>query len=208
MYLFQRQLRLMGGASAIGWAMEVTSRVQEIGEMPVALWVGAAGVPTGTIMWSAPVDGMAAVASMNDRLDADDHLKKLVVDHGRDFVVEVMPDRLSMVIHGEITGEAPIGSYVGGVTANAAPGQWGAAGAWAPKIADMYTEITGRPVVVTTTTAGSMGEFSWYARHEDAASIDAATAATFGSEEYGAELDRSGGLFQPGAAWVFARRIA
>lgn len=207
MYVFQRQLRVVGGANAIGWAMEVTHRVQETSDMPVALWLGQAGFPTGTIAWSAPVDGMAELGAMNDKLQADDTLTKLIVDHGRDYVADVMPDRLSIIIHGEITGAAPIGSYISGVVANAAPGQWGAAAAWAPKIAEMYGEITGKPVVVTTTTAGNMGEFSWYVRHEDGASIDAAVAATLMHEGYNAELDKSGDYFQPGATWAYARRI-
>ncbi len=207
MYVFQRQLRVMGGANAIGWAMEITHRVQEVTEMPVALWLGQVGFPNGTIAWSAPVDGMGQLGEMNDKIQADETLSKLVVDHGRDYVVDVMPDRLSMVIHGEVTGSAPVGSYIGGVVANAAPGKWVAAGEWAPKIASMYTEITDKPVVVTTTTAGNMGEFSWYVRHEDGASIDAAVTATMTHEGYNAELDKSGDLFQPGATWAYARRI-
>jgi hypothetical protein len=207
MYIFQRQLRVVGGASAIGWAMEVTKRVQEVSDMPVALWAGRVGFPTGTIAWSTPVDGMSQLGEMDDKLEADDTLTKLIVDHGRDYVADVMPDRLAMVIHGEVTGSAPVGTYIGGVVANAAPGKWVAAGEWAPKIASMYTEITDKPVVVTATTAGNMGEFSWYVRHEDGASIDAAVTATMTHEGYNAELDNSGDLFQPGASWGYARRI-
>lgn len=201
-------MRVMGGAKAVGWAMEVTSRVQEVTEMPASLWMGQAGFANGTLAWSMPTDGMAQLSEMNDKLQGDDKLNKLIVDHGRDYVVDVMPDRLAMIIHGEITGAAPVGSFIGAVVAYAAPGKWGEAGAWAPKIADMYTDITGKPAVVTATTAGTMGEYSWFVRHEDGASIDAATAAAMGSEEYGAELDRAGHLFQPGSIWAYAQRIA
>ncbi len=208
MYIFQRQLRVMGGANAIGWAMEVTSRVQEVSEMPVSLWLGQAGFPNGSLGWSMPTEGMAQVTEMNDKLQTDDALRKLIIDHGREYVVDVMPDRMSMIIHGEITGQAPVGSFIGAVIANAAPGKWGEAGAWAPTIADMYSEITGRPVLVAATTAGLMGEYGWYVRHEDGASIDAATAAAMSNEEYGAELDRAGHMFQPGGVWGYVRRIA
>ena len=208
MYVFQRQLRVMGGASAIGWAMEITARVQEVSEMPVGLWMGQGGLPNGTLMWATPCDGMAQLQEMNDKLMGDDTLSKLIVEHGREFVVDVAPDRVAMVIHGEITGSAPIGSYIGGVTAQAAPGKWGEVAEWAPKIADTFTEVTGKPVVVTATTAGAMGEFSWYVRHENGASIDAATAATMTHEGYNADVDAHGHLFEPGAAWVYGRRIA
>ena len=208
MYVFQRQMRVMGGANAIGWALEITSRVREVTEMPVSLWLGQAGFPNGSLAWSMPTEGMAQLTEMNDKLQADDTLSKLVIDHGRDFVVEVAVDRLAMIIHGEISGEAPVGSFVAAVSANAAPGKWGEAGAWATSIADMYAGIVGKPVVVTATTAGSMGEYSWFIRHEDGASIDAATAAAMADEAYGAELDRAGHLFEPGSTWGFARRIA
>ena len=208
MYIFQRQMRVMGGANAVGWAMEVTSRVQEVTEMPVSLWMGQAGFPNGTLGWSMPTEGMAQVTEMNDTLQADDTLGKLITDHARDYVVEVMPDRMSMIIHGEITDAAPVGSFMGVVTANASEGNWGEAGAWAASIADMYSGITGRPAVVAATTAGAMGEYCWYVRHDDGASIDAATAAAMSNEEYGAELDRAGHLFEPGGTWRYARRIA
>lgn len=208
MYLFQRQLRVMGGANAIGWAMEVTSRVQEVTEMPVSLWLGQAGFPNGTLAWSMPTEGMAQLTEMNEKLQTDDTLTKLIIEHGREYVVDVMPDRLAMIIHGEITDAAPVGSFVGAVTANAAPGKWGEAGAWAASIADMYGGIVGKSVVVTATTAGSMGEYSWFVRHEDGASIDAATAAAMSNEEYTSELDRAGHLFEPGSTWGYARRIA
>lgn len=208
MYLFQRQLRVMGGSAAVGWAMEITSRVQEVTEVPLSLWVGQAGTPTGTLAWSMPTEGMAHLTEMNDRLQADDDLNKLVIDHSRDFVVEVMPDRLAMIIHGEVTDQAPVGSFVGAVTSRALPGKWTEAGAFATSIADMYTGITGLPVVVAATTAGAMGEYGWFVRHADGASIDAATAATMTDERYAAELDRAGDLFEPGAAFIYGRRVA
>lgn len=208
MHVFMRQIRVLGGASAVGWAMEVTKRAREVTEMPVSLWAAAVGLPTGTLAWSTPVEGMTQLTTLNDKMQNDDELTKLIVEHGRDYIVDVMPDRLAMVIHGEIQGPAAIGSYMGGVTCVANNGKWGEAGAWAPKIADMYTDITGLPVVTTTTVAGPMGEFSWFIRHEDGASIDAADAAAMASEEYGAELDRAGDLFHPGVSWVYARRIA
>ncbi len=208
MYVFQRQLRVMGGAAAIGWAMEVTTRVREVTGMPVSLWSGQAGLPVGAIAWSMPTEGMSQVQQMNDALQADDELNKLVIDHSREFIVEVAPDRLAMIIHGEITEPAPVGSYISAVTAIANPGKWGEAGAWATSIADMYGGIVGKQVVVTATTAGPMGEFAWFVRHDDGASIDVATAAAMADEAYQAELDRAGNLFQPGAVWGYARRIA
>ncbi len=207
MQVFTRQLRLLGAGEAAAWAMEVTAKAREVSGLPISLWTATAGLPTGTYAWSTPVESMAQMAEANDQMNADAGLAALL-SNARNYIVEVMPDRMHQLIHGEITEPAPVGSYMGNVTAVAAEGQGMAAGAWAVRIAEMWSELTGLPVVVTTTIAGPMFEYSWFARHATAASIDEANAKLMTSAEYGAELDNSGGLFHPGAAQVYARRIA
>ncbi len=207
MQVFTRQLRLLGGGEAAAWAMEVTARAREVTGMPISLWTAAAGLPTGSYAWSTPVESMAQMTEATDQMNADAELADLV-SRARDFIAEVMPDRMHQLIHGEITEPAPVGSYMGNVTAVAAEGRGVAAGAWAVKIAEMWSEVTGIPVVVTTTIAGPMFEYSWFARHATAASIDETTAKLMASAEYATELDNAGGLFHPGAAQVYARRIA
>ncbi len=207
MQIFTRQLRLVGAGEAAAWAVAVTEKAQQVTGMPISLWTGAIGLPTGSYAWSSPIEGMAQSTEGNDKMNSDTDLSALVAQ-GRDYVAEVMPDRLHQVIHGEVAGPAEVGSFMGSVTAVAAPGQGQAAGAWAVKIADMWHGITGISPVVTTTLAGPMFEYSWFVRHATAASIDDANDKIMASPDYASELDSAGGLFHPGAAQVYARRIA
>ena len=207
MQVFTRQLRLVGAAEAAAWAVEVTAKAQAASGMPISLWVGSVGLPSGSYAWSTPIEGMAQMSEATDKMNSDDGLAALVAQ-GRDYVAEVMPDRVHQLIHGEVAGPAPVGSFMGSVTAVAAEGQGQAAGAWAVKIADVWAGVTGISPVVTTTVAGPMFEYTWFVRHATAASIDDATAKIMASAEYAAEVDGAAGLFHPGAAQVYARRLA
>jgi hypothetical protein len=207
MLLFQRQLRLTGGPAAMAWATEVSAAVNRHSASEVTLWAGAFGTPVGTIGWSAPIESLSQVADLNAAMAADAEAQALLV-RGGDFVAEADADRLLAIVHGEIVDSAAVGSYVGAVRAMALPGKWGDAGAWAAHIAGVYSEVTGLNVVVTSTVAGPMGEMSWLVRHENAASIEAATMATMSSDKYRSEVEGGGEFFQPGAAQIYARRMA
>lgn len=207
MLLFQRMLRLSGGAVAAAWAAEVTAGVNKHATSEVSLWRGAYGVPVGTIAWSSPVETLGQVDDLNAAMAADADLTALV-GRGAEYVAEAQPDRLLALVHGEITDSAAVGSYVGAVRATAAPGQWVAAGAWATHIAGVYSEVTGLNVVVASTVAGPMGEMNWLVRHENSGSVEAAIAATMSSEKYMSEVNGGGEFFLPGATQMYAQRIA
>lgn len=207
MLLFQRMLRVTGGPSATAWAVDVTAGVNKHATAEVSLWIGAFGAPPGTIAWSAPLEKLGQVDDLNAKMANDSELMAKVSE-AKDYVAEADPDRLITLIHGEITDSAPVGSYVGAVRAVAAPGKWVAAGAWAAHIAGVYSEVTGLDVVVGSTSAGPMGEYSWYVRHADADSIQTAMAATMSSEKYVGEVEGGGEFFQPGAIQMYAQRLA
>jgi hypothetical protein len=207
MQIFSRQIRLVGGGEAAAWAVATTEKAREVSGLPISLWASVVGLPSGSYAWSSPVDGMGQLAEATDKMAADGDLAALVLQ-GRDYVADVLPDRLHALIHGEVTEPAAVGTYMLNVNAVAAQGQGQAAGAWAVKIADIWGGITGLSPVVTTTVSGPMFEYSWFARHATATSIDESMAKLMASADYAAEVDSAGGLFHPGAAQVYARRIA
>lgn len=207
MQIFSRQIRLLGGADAAAWAVATTEKAREASGLPISLWTASVGLPSGSYAWSSPVDGVAQLAEATDKMNEDADLRALVAQ-GRDYIADVLPDRLHQLIHGEVTEPAAVGSYMLSVNAVAQQGQGQAAGAWAVKIADIWAGITGISPVVATTISGPMFEYSWFARHATAASIDEANAKIMASAEYAAEVDSAGTLFHPGAAQVYARRIA
>lgn len=207
MLLFQRMLRVTGGPAATAWAMEVNEIVNRHATSEVSLWMGSYGAQPGTLGWSTMLENLSQVDEFNGKMaaDADAHAK---MAEAANYVAEADVDRLITLIHGSVTDSAPVGSYVGAVRAVAAPGKWAAAGAWAVEIAGIYAEVTGLDVVVGATSAGPMGEYSWFVRHTDADGVQASMAATMGSEKYITEVEKGGEFFMPGAVQMVAQRLA
>lgn len=207
MLLFSRQARLSGAPSSLAWAIDVTAKANEHAESTVTLWSGRGGTAFGSIAWSGAVDELAAMERFNAAM-AGDAAAVALMEAAPQHVVELMPDTLATIIHGEIGDAAPVGAYLGAVSAVAMPGQLSAAAAWAVSAANTYTEVTGLDVVVTTVVAGAFGQFGWFVRHADAASVEASITATSSSEKYIQLLDSAAGLFQPGAGQLFAQKVA
>lgn len=207
MYLFFRQLRVRDVMPATVWASEVTERVRAVSDRPVSLWMGGGGSRPGTLTFSAPIEGIADLTAVEEALAADAGYLELV-GRASEFVEDAEIDRIVQVFHGEITGQADVGSFVGNVTAVAQDGKLAAASAFAVHIADIWGGITGLSPVVAMTTMGPMSEFGWFVRYPDAASIDDANAKLMAAPEYVEALDAGAGLFQPGGVQRYARRIA
>ena len=207
MMLFQRAMRLAGGPAAGAWAAEITAAVNKHSVSEVSLWAGSFGTPVGSIVWSAAIESLSQFEDLNAAMAADEEIAALSTK-GAGFIADVEVDRLMAIVGGEITGSAAVGSYVEATRALAAVGQWTAAGEWAAHIAGVYTEVTGLNVVVTSTVAGPMGEITWLVRHENTASIEAALAASMGSEKYMTEVNGAGEFFLPGASQVYGQRLA
>lgn len=207
MLLFQRMLRVTGGPAATAWAMEMNEIVNKHATSEVSLWMGSYGAQPGTLGWSTMLESLGQVDEFNGKMAADSDAHAKMAD-AANYVAEADADRLITLVHGEITESAAVGSYVGMVRAMAAPGKWAAAGAWAVEIAGIYSEVTGLDVVVGATSAGPMGEYSWFVRHDDSNSVQASMAATMGSEKYVVEVEKGGEFFMPGAVQMVAQRLA
>lgn len=206
MLLFQRMMRLTGGPAATAWAVDVTNVVNKHATSEVSLWIGSYGAPVGTIGWSTMLDKLSQVDEYNAKMAADGEAVAMV-GQGSNYVADVDADRLLAIIHGEVTESAPVGSYMEVTRAIAVPGKWMAAGEWAVHIAGVYSEITDQPVVVATTMAGPMGEYTWYSRHADGDSIEAGMTATMTSEKYINELEHGAEFFMPGVTQMYAQRL-
>jgi hypothetical protein len=204
MYIARRMARLsdMGGMQ---WATDVAKAVQDAGGM-TSLWAGGPGSTFGTVAWSTMVDSFAAYAEFADNLSTDAAYLELAAQ-GDGHIDTMEADVLMQVVHGELTGQAPVNSYLQAVTAQINPDRSADAVTFAAQIADAWTAATGVSAVVATYVAGSMGEVNWLARHDNASSIDAANAAIAESASYAEATAGGAGLFTDGNV-MYARRIA
>jgi hypothetical protein len=205
MYITRRMGRV-AGMGGMQWAIDITKAVQEAGGM-TSLWAGGPGSTPGTVAWSSMVDSFAAMVEFQDAITASPAYQALLAKAG-DHVVSIEPDTLMQVVHGEITGQAEVGSFLGAVNAVANPARGMDAMAWAPSIADAWTAATGLPCVVVTNAAGPMSDIGWLVRFDSAAAIDAANAKVAASAEYMEVYAGGAGLFESGGNQMYARRIA
>jgi hypothetical protein len=204
MYIARRMARL-SGMGGMQWAIDITKAVQDAGGM-TSLWAGGPGSTFGTVAWSTMVDSFAAWAEFADTL-ANDAAYLALAAQGVDHIDTMEPDSMMQVVHGELNGQAPIGSFLGAINATVHPDRAAEAGVFAAQIADAWSATTGIPAVVATHAAGPMGEINWFARHESASSIDEANAKIAASASYAEVAAGGAGLFTDGNQ-MYARRVA
>ncbi len=205
MYITRRMARV-NGMAGMQWATEITKVVQQAGGM-TSLWAGGPGSTIGTVAWSTRVESFAAMVEFNETITADPAYQALVGQAGG-HIASIEPDTLMQVVHGEITGQADVGSFLGAVNAVSNPARAMEAMAWAPVIADAWTAATGVPCAVVTNAAGPMSDIGWLVRFDTAADVDAANAKLAASAEYAEVFAGGAGLFESGGNQMYARRIA
>lgn len=204
MYISRRIGRL-SNVGSMQWAADVTAAVQAAGAM-TSLWAGGPGSTFGTVAWSTMVDSFAAQAALNETL-AGNALFQSLVAQANDHIEELEADVLMQIVHGELTGQAPVGSYLMSITATVNPDRADEAMAFAGDIADAWTAVTKIDAVVATYVAGPMGEVNWLARLGDAKAVDRANAKIAKSKKYADVAAGGAGLFTDGIQ-QYARRVA
>ena len=205
MYIVRRMARV-NGRPGIEWASQITKAVQAAGGR-TSLWAGGPGSTAGTVAWSSLVDSFASWVENSDRLSENQEYLTLLAQAGQ-HIASLEPDTMMQVVHGEITGQAEIGTFLAAVTATADPAHGMEALAWAPVIADAWTAATGLPVAVTTNAAGPMDNVQWLVRFDDAAAVDEANGKIAASAEYQEVYASGAGLFTSDSNQMYARRIA
>ena len=158
-------------------------------------------MPALSIIEELEQRGLIADITHRDELAA-------LLAQGPQHVVSLEPDTMMQVVHGEITGQAEVGSFLAAVTATADPAHGMEALAWAPVIADAWTAATGLPVAVATNAAGPMDTIQWLVRFDDAAAVDEANGKIAASTQYQEVYATGAGLFTSDSNQMYARRIA
>lgn len=203
MHLFSRVGALNGGpVETLGWAVDITARVNEVMDVEVSVWQGQFGYPLGTVAWTAILESRAQLADETAKLAGDQGYLDLLTQ-GQAFVGTVpFEDAFRTMVHAttEPGDPPPPGAWAEVTTASPAAGQLGAALAWGVEMADRYTAITGTGSAFFTDDYGPFGQMTWIAVHQDAAAADRAAEGVAGDADYLAALDAGGDLFQPGSA--------
>lgn len=199
MDLFSRNVLLTGAPAAyMAYATEMRTYVSDKLGQEIALWSVGFGAPRGAMTYTARVDGLAGVQTMNATLAGDaDYMAKLAT--GATMGGGAAEDSLMRPLHGEMGDPPPVGSVATVTTAVINNGAYGDAVAWGVGMAQLAESITGTPSVFGMSTFGTFGQLIWINVSADAAAADAAGQATNANADYMGRLGAIGDLFVPGS---------
>ena len=80
MYLFSRTVRLGAGnpEKQLAWALKITEKVNQISETPVDLWSSVFSPNAQTLVWTATVDDLLTLETVESKLISDSGYVSLV----------------------------------------------------------------------------------------------------------------------------------
>lgn len=209
MRLFTRTIRLSGPPLAIGaYAADMRAYVSDTTGVEVALWNVQFGAPLGTMVYSARVDGLAQLTTINDTLMADAKYHEMLAK-GADYVAGPAEDALAEPLHGGEGDTPPVGTVITATRAVMAGGKYAEAIAWGIEMAIHSEKVTGLPVSFFTDSFGTFGSVAWIGGAPDAATAEATGAALNADAAYLEKLSSVGDLFVPASGVrTMATRVA
>lgn len=212
MLIFSRLVTLKGGVAAVmEYTHEVTTMVNDIVDVEVALSACGPGYPGNSFLWATAVESRAQLADTQAALLANSAYQEMVAK-GLEFWTGPPLDRLREVLHlaGMSEGDTvSVGSTSTVVTADIANGKFGEAIPWSIELTDYASQIFGAPVAFTRSLAGSFSEVAWITVTETPADLDKIHQLELTDEGYGQRIDAAGELFVQGTAHrAYLTRIA
>jgi hypothetical protein len=195
MYLFNRNTRVVsGGGAGMADLVAVTDYVNRNTDLDTSLYSMAIGSEPGSVSWASLVQRRSELVDANDKLLPRDEYWA-IVDRIRQHTTPVT-DALLSPIHatGDI-GAKP--DYVSSVWAQSI-GSIPAAAGWAIEMANLVTEITGHPVLLSTNAIGPMGQLGFMSAGGSIDELEDRTNAIWADERYMAKLGEAKDMFQPG----------
>ena len=196
---------ISGGAATMAKAVSMTEFVNNNSGLDVSLWTSAVGPEPGSLVWSSLIEHQSELIAANDKLAPMEEYWALA--DAMSGNVTPMEDALRMPIH--MTGElASDDDYVTVMLAQAANSLPDAV-AWSTEMADLASEISGTPVVLSANSIGPMGQLMWLSTAPDIDTVENRSNALWADGRYMEKLASAAGLFATGVGGAAAfRRIA
>lgn len=202
MFLVSRIATLRGAPSdVVPAATAVCDRVNDVTGLGFGVWTALAGYPSNTYAWSASVESQAHYAEGAAALGTDAAYNDAVKDILA-YATGPAEQNVRELIHpqGENPDPLPVGAVAWVVSAQAAPGKLGSAGAFAVEIADFSAGITGALTGVFRDLYGPWGTYTWITGYESVAAMEDAAAKANADPGWLERIDGGGSNFIPGAA--------
>jgi len=210
MYLYSTSVR-PGAASPVkvmDWAIKMTEKVNQIGEVPTSLWTSAMSPSMGTLAWTSVVSDLAVVEATETKLAADSGYLALVEEASGFMSGEAADQRLMQLLHADPDAANMNAHYASTVRATVAPGAMRAGIEAGIELAQQARKVTGRPTSFAVGVTGDYGEVMWVSLSETVQQLQAANEALNANEDFAKAVDKEAGkLYLPGATQTISRKI-
>jgi hypothetical protein len=163
MYLFSRNARLGEGnpQKQLDWALRITEKVNQISEIPVQLWTTVFSPSSGRLAWTATVENLVELETIESKLIADSGYVSLVEEGGAHASGDPIDDRLLQFIFADPKTTEIDAQYAMAVQATLAPGGSVKGIELGVETAQLASKITGCPTSFAMNVTGSYGSVEW-----------------------------------------------
>lgn len=190
MYLFNRSLKLAPGNTldSMAWATKMTEKVNAVGGVEVHLWTRVFGADIGTITWSAIVDDMVQLTTLEEKLGADGGYMDLVEEGARFGDGSGVNDTLGRLVHADPDGMGSA-QFASITLTQIAPGMMATGIALGIEMAQMVKSITGRPTSFGSSVTGPYGQVAFFSMSDTVEQLQAANEALAENADFVAAVD-------------------
>ena len=124
MYLFTRAARLASGhlVESMDWSARMTEKVNALSEVEVSLWTTVFSPGLLTLSWTAVVENLSQMTTLNDKTLADSGYVELADEGAKYSSGEAIDDSLVRFVHADPDGASTTTQFASVVQAVLAPG--------------------------------------------------------------------------------------
>ncbi len=199
MYFFTRNARVRSGQMepALGWAVDMTGRVNQITDLGVQLWTSILSPQTGTLAWSAFVGELTTLTTANDKLGADPGFLSESA-RSADLMVDGSLD--DVVMHLVHTAGEPVAEprFATVVTTAIQAGALARAGEVGVEVAERAAALSGVATSFLVAATGLYGGCAWISGTETFAELERGDRRVTFDPDLIAYLDEhSAGVYRP-----------
>jgi len=211
MYLYSTSVRsgVVNPVKVMDWALRMTQKINEISEVPSALWGSVMSPAMGSLAWTAVVSDLPVIEDTEAKLAADPAYLDLIDEAATLLSTDAADQMVMQLVHGDRDAATINAQYASTVRATVAPGSMRAGIELGVGLAQQVKQVTGLPTSFAVGVTGDYGAVMWVSLAETIQQVQAANEALNANEDFAKAVDTGAAeAYLPGAVQTITRKIA
>jgi hypothetical protein len=211
MYLYSTAVRsgIANPVKVMDWALRMTQKINQISEVPTALWTSVMSPAVGSLAWTAVVSDLAVIEDTETKLAADPGYMALVDEATALMSTDPADQMLMQLVHGDRDAASIDAHYASTVRATVAPGSMRTGIELGVDLAQKVKQITRLPTSFAVGVTGDYGAVMWVSLAETIQQVQAANEALNADEDFSKAVDKDAAkAYLPGATQTITRKVA